>query len=214
MRLQRGFEGAAQHGVAAGAESFLPPQSKHSQNIGLAIDARLDPPDEAVAVQDRQHVVAPAALGLGDVHLPEVVESEEVAQQAPVPDQRIQRRDEGDLRRHAAWRLARRQLTLGLVEEVLVFGWDVPHLSPAFDLNRCELALSDQQLALWRPVDRPWSGSEPDLARAGGSQQAVGPVTRKQLVPALLVDRMALGQQVRWEQPLHQVVNAPVPVAA
>src|SRR5713226_5415309 len=173
--------------IAAQAEPLLPPESQHPQDAGLAVDARLDSPDEAVAVQDRKHVVAPAPLRFRDVDLPQVVEPEEVAQQPPVPHERIQRCDEGHLWRHAAGRLAGGQLALGLIEEPLVFSGDMPHLSPTCDLHRHELALREKALALWRTVDRPWSGTKPDLARARRSEQAVSAVPRQQLVPALLV---------------------------
>ena len=80
-------------------EPRLPPQARDSERAGPPLDARLDPADEAVAVQDRQDVVAPAPLRGGDVDLPDVVEAVEAAQEVAVPAQRVERRQERDARR-------------------------------------------------------------------------------------------------------------------
>ena len=67
------------------AEAVLPPDAQDAHRARRPVDARLDAADEPVAEQDRQHVVAPAPLGLGHVDLPDVVEAEEVAQQVAGP---------------------------------------------------------------------------------------------------------------------------------
>ena len=83
-------------GAPSGSKPSLPPQPEDAQGAGLAVDPRLDPADQPVAEQDRQDVVAPASLLLGDVDLPDVVEAVERAQEVAVPDVRIERGEEGD----------------------------------------------------------------------------------------------------------------------
>jgi hypothetical protein len=80
-------------------EAFLPPQPDHLHAVARAVDPRLDAADEPIAEQDRQHVPAPPPLGRRVEELPDVVELEQRAEEAAVPDQRIERREERDRRR-------------------------------------------------------------------------------------------------------------------
>src|ERR1035437_935730 len=84
-------------------EVRLPPQAPDPQSPRLAIDPGLDPTDEPVAEQDRQDVVTPAALLLGDVDLPDVVEAVQVAQEVAVPNEGIERRQEDHPGIAATW---------------------------------------------------------------------------------------------------------------
>ena len=77
-------------------EPSLPPHAEDAQDVRLPIDPRLDPTDQPIAVQDRQHVVAPASLLLRDVDLPDVIERVERAQELAVPDVRVERGQERD----------------------------------------------------------------------------------------------------------------------
>ena len=78
-------------------EVVLPPEAGDPENPRLAVDARLDPADEAIVEVERQDVVAPPSLGRRDVDLPEVVEAVEGAEEIAVPDERIERREKGRL---------------------------------------------------------------------------------------------------------------------
>ena len=55
-------------------EPLLPPHAEDPECVRPPIDPRLDPADQRVPEQDRQHVVAPAPLRRRDVDLPDVVE--------------------------------------------------------------------------------------------------------------------------------------------
>src|SRR5262245_50954710 len=70
-------------------EARLPERAEDPQDAVGPLDARLEPADEPVAVQDREDVVAPAALRGRDVDLPDIVEPEEPAQQLAVPGERV-----------------------------------------------------------------------------------------------------------------------------
>src|SRR4029453_1548873 len=52
-----------------------------------------------------------------------------------------------------------------------------------------------------------------DLVRPGGAKQAVAPVARHELVSELLARRMAVGEELRREQSLDEVVDPLVAVA-
>src|SRR6478736_3786536 len=64
------------------------------EDSGLAVRRRVDLPDQAVAVDDRQRVVAPAALGRRLVHLERVLEVEQLLGAAAVVDEPVERRQE------------------------------------------------------------------------------------------------------------------------
>ena len=65
---------------------------------GLAVEDRLDPADEAVAVEDREDVVAVLALRRRDVHLEPVEEVPERLGAVAVVDEAVERREEVDAR--------------------------------------------------------------------------------------------------------------------
>src|SRR5262249_42620415 len=77
-------------------EAVLPPDAENLYFAVFSLDARLDPPDEAVSEDDREHVVAPAAPGRREEALPDEVEVEQVREERGVPQQRVERRDERD----------------------------------------------------------------------------------------------------------------------
>src|SRR6266545_4489262 len=70
--------------------------SVHPQQPGLAVENRLDAPDQPVAAQDREDVVAVLALGLGDIHLEPVAEAPQRFGPLAVVDEPVERREKGD----------------------------------------------------------------------------------------------------------------------
>jgi hypothetical protein len=58
-------------------EAILPPEAEDPERAGGPVDPGFDPPNEAIAPQQRQDVVAPAATRGRNVDLPDVVEVEE-----------------------------------------------------------------------------------------------------------------------------------------
>ena len=115
---------------AARREAVLPPEAEHLHAAAGAVEARLDPADEAVAEEHRQHVPTPAPLGRRDEELPDVLELEQGSEQSPVPDQRIERRQECDGGR----RLRR------VLEQVDLRSEHEPLAAHVLDVNRNELA--------------------------------------------------------------------------
>src|ERR1041385_5201636 len=77
-------------------EPVLPPQAEHLDPAFLAIDAWLDSADEPVAEEDREDVVAPAALLRLEEPLPHELEVEQAGEQGGIPEKRVERRDERD----------------------------------------------------------------------------------------------------------------------
>src|SRR6187551_991691 len=77
---------------ATRCEAVLPPDVEHLDTAFVPVDARLDPADEAVSEDDRQHVPAPTPLGRRMEQLPHVVEIEQAPEKRAVPDQRVERR--------------------------------------------------------------------------------------------------------------------------
>jgi hypothetical protein len=59
-----------------------------------AFDLRVDPPDQAIAMQQRTDVPTPLPLRRGLVDLPHVIEVERVAHEVAVPQQRIERAED------------------------------------------------------------------------------------------------------------------------
>ena len=74
----------------------VPPRAEHLELPRLAVEARLDAADEAVAGEDRQDVVAVLALRLRHVHLEAVVEVEERLGPVAVVDEAVEGREERD----------------------------------------------------------------------------------------------------------------------
>src|SRR5205823_2103136 len=97
-------------------DPVLPPQADDPQDAGLAIELRFDAPDQLVAEQDREHVIAPPALPLGNIDLPDVVEIEQAPEEVAIPHQGIQRRQEGRSRRLPVWVQPMRDFACRLVE--------------------------------------------------------------------------------------------------
>src|SRR5207247_10962405 len=85
--------------LAPRIEALLPPEAVYAENAGVAIDARLDSTDEAVAEEDRQHVPAEAPFGRRMKELQREVEVEQGPQETTVPDKRIERREKRHGRR-------------------------------------------------------------------------------------------------------------------
>src|SRR3990170_4822176 len=139
MRLDGIDEGSQEAWRLEGIEPALRPGADDVEPITLAVDARLDPPDEPVAEQDGQDVVAPASLRAGDVDLPDVVEAEAGTQEVAVPGERVERREE----RHAGWpapgQLAGGDLPPGLLQERRLRGDHMSQAPDAIDLGRQQL---------------------------------------------------------------------------
>src|SRR5579884_1996666 len=91
-------------------EAVLPPDAEHRDAALVPVDSRLDPADEAIAVEDRKHVVAEAALRRGEETLPHVLEAEHAREKGCVPQQRVERGDERDRLRPVRRRLQQLQL--------------------------------------------------------------------------------------------------------
>ena len=151
---------------AARREPVLPPEVD-DLHPGLGpVDARLDPADEAIAEEDRQHVPTPAPLGRREEELPDVVEPEQRPEQAPVPHERIERRQECDGRRRLRGRSS--CATSSREHEALP--------AHALDLDRNELAPFDQLLAQCLPtrvLRKAWIG----LGRPDAAEHVVPPLT-------------------------------------
>ena len=64
------------------------------ERAGLAVGLGVELPDEPVVVEDRQRVVAPAALVLGFVHLEDELEAEELLGAHPVVDEPVERAEQ------------------------------------------------------------------------------------------------------------------------
>src|SRR5437773_1261210 len=172
---------------AARREAVLPPDIEHV-HAGLGpVDPRLDPADEAVAEHDRQDVPAPTALGGWQEELPHVVEVEQAAEEAAVPNQGI----EGGKERDGGRRLRRRLQQLDVLSE------DEALAAHARDLDWNELAALDELLAqdvpprVLRPLRVRLRGAETaeDVSTAADAEQTVGTVPRQELVPELLFQR-------------------------
>src|ERR1051325_10673160 len=66
----------------------------HAEDARLAVGGRVELPDQAVAVENREGEVAPAALGRRLVHLERVFEVEELLRADAVVDETVERRQE------------------------------------------------------------------------------------------------------------------------
>ena len=217
---QRRHEGR----VPEGLEGILPPDVEDPQRAGAAVDPRLDPADEPVAVEERQDVVAPATPRGGDIDLPDVVEAVQGAEQLPVPGQRVERRQEG----HAGRLVLRGArgvpvigLGLGLREQLELGAEHVATPTHPFHGDRHEGAVGHElveELSARRSVrmlrvgGRP-AGPAPEFRPSAAAEQPMTAVARQQAVLELLPLGWSQGQQVSRIEPLHQVVDAPVPLA-
>jgi hypothetical protein len=66
----------------------------HLELIRLAVALRIKPPNQPPVVEDGQHEVPELPLGLGDVHLELVAESEQPLRALAVIDERVERRQQ------------------------------------------------------------------------------------------------------------------------
>src|SRR5205085_11212368 len=138
-------------------------------------------------------------------------ELEQGREQAAVPDQRVERREERDRRR----RLGRRREQLDLVAQ------DEALAAHALDLDGNQLALGDELLAERRPsrVPRPVGtrlrGAEAveDVPAAADAEEPVRPEARAELVPQLVLQRDVALEHLARQQSLEEVVVAAVAVA-
>src|SRR5439155_13080459 len=139
-----------------------------------------DPADEAVLEGDREHVIAPTALGRREKDLPHVVEGEQVREEGGVPQQRVEWGDERD----GGGRLRRR------LQQREFLGEDEALAAHALDVEGHERAELDQLLAEF-VAPRPLRGrlrrgdAVERAAGAAGAEQAVSAVPRQELVPEL-----------------------------
>ena len=148
-----------------------------------AVDARLDPAHEPVAEEHRQHVPAPTPLRRRHEELPHIVELEQGSEEAPVPDQWIERGQECD----GGWRLR------GSFQQSDLLLQHVALAAHRLDLDGNELAVGDQLLAQCRSARMPgppqvWFGgaeASVDVAAAADAEEAVGTVPREELVSEL-----------------------------
>src|SRR5687768_7813215 len=193
-------------------ESLLPPEPEHLYASGSAVDARLDAAGQPVAEEDRQHVPAPPPLGRRVEELPDVVELEQRTEEAAVPDQRIERREE----RNRGRRLRRRFEQSDLVAE------DEALAAHALDLDGNEVAVLNELIAergsarMPRPPRVGLRGAEAaeDVSSAADAEQAVRAVARVELVAQLFWQRDISPKQLRREQSLEEVVVPTVAVAS
>ena len=102
--------------VDVAAHARLGCEAADAQHALRAVGLQVGAAEEAVACEERQHVVAVNALVLALVDLDHVLEAEEPLEQRPVPDQVVERADEHrrrgravELRRPAGRRTARRR---------------------------------------------------------------------------------------------------------
>ena len=205
VRAQRGRELVDEAGLVQRLEAVLPPEAEHADRSRLALDPRLDPPDETVAPEQRQDVVAPAPLRLRDVDLPEIVEVPQAAQQVAVPDERVERGEERDPGDDG----------LGVGENCRFLGQDHPVALDTLDRDRQQQSVLDQLVAQPVALRRRARRADPDLlVPAAHPEQPVRAVPGQELVLQLLVLRAPLREQLGREQALREVVQAPVAVAA
>ena len=210
---QRSREAVRGHRV----EARLPPYLQHPERPCAPVDARLDPPDESVAEEHRQDVIAPPSFRRRDVHLPDIVEVVQRAQEGAIPDERIQWRQEGD-RRVAGRNGARRD---NRIQDVPFLGEQEPFAAYPLHDDRDQRAILDESLQQFatgrrsRSIRRASrrSGPVPQLGTPRASEEAVRPVARQELVATLLALGSPLGEQRRGEEALDEVVHPPVPVA-
>ena len=88
------------------ADLRLRREPPHAQDALGTVGLQVGATEEAVAGQERQHVVAVDALVLALVDLDHVAEAEHALEERPVPDEVVERADEHRRRRRA--RRARR----------------------------------------------------------------------------------------------------------
>ena len=169
----------------------------------VPVDPRLDPADEAVAEDDREHVIAPTALRRREEALPHVLEVEQAREEGGVPQQRVERGDERDgggsaPAAPAAARAPRR-------------GRGACRARPRPRRARARRARPAPCAASLRSGGFGDAGER--AAGAAGAEQAVGAVPGQELVPELFSLRHLVREHLGREQPFEEVVVPEVAVA-
>src|SRR5438067_2793806 len=90
-RVEEGGEAAERAVERHGLRPGLPVHGVDAKDAGLAIENGVDAPDQAIAAQNRQHVVAVLALRLRHVHLEPVVKPEQRLGPVTVVDEAVER---------------------------------------------------------------------------------------------------------------------------
>ena len=188
---------------AARREAVLPPDAEDLHAGSVAVDPRFDPADDAVAEEDREHVVAPTALRRREKALPHVVEVEQAREEGGIPQQRVERGDERNGKRRLWRRLQEREL----------FSEDEALAAHALDVDGHERTELDQFVAQLVARSRRSDAGE-RAAGAAGAEQAVGAVPRQERVPKPFSLRHLVRKHLGREQPFEEVVVPEVAVAA
>src|SRR5690349_7331460 len=118
-------------------KAVLPPDVENLHARVVAVDSRLETPDQSVAEDDGQDVPAPPPLFGRHEELPHVVEAEQVAEQPAVPDHRIERREECDRGGRLRW----------ILEQADLVTEDEPLAAHALDVDRDHVSALDELLA-------------------------------------------------------------------
>src|SRR3954469_12669811 len=92
-RSRSGREPALELGQRLVQPRGVAPGVQHLERAGLAVEARLGAPDDLVADEQRQDVVAVLALRLRDIHLQPVAEAPEGLRAVAVLDETVERRE-------------------------------------------------------------------------------------------------------------------------
>ena len=88
------------------------------ENRSFAVGLEIEPRNQLVSQQQREHEVPVLALRLGHVDLDAVVEAEEAQRTAAIPDERVERRQERGVRSRRTLRTRVRQRVRGLAPPV------------------------------------------------------------------------------------------------
>src|SRR3954454_3675452 len=185
--------GAREGLVEPAAHARLRREPLDLQHAASAVGLEIGPPDEAVADEERQHVVAVHALVRALVDLDQVLEAEEAAKKAAVPHQVVERRDENGGRRSAVERRVRH---------------DEDRRAAVVELDAAQAALAYERLDV-RPDALRAAGEAAVLGDPGPGQRAAAFDGPQRIGAAKLV----LGRDRRAEvavrdHPLRKVVEA------
>src|SRR5439155_4615057 len=157
-------------------EPILPPDIEHVHASLGPVDPRLDPADEAIPEKDRQHVPAPTALGRWEEELPYVLELEQAPEEAAIPDDWVERRDERDGRR----RVRRSCQQFGVLTDDKAFSADALHLDGKEITALDELFAQSVPSSVPRPARVRLRGSDAteDISATADTEQTVRAVPR------------------------------------
>ena len=92
--MRRARRAGSGRGPHAGRHVLLREHTLYPQHVRDTVVHRIEAPDEAVAVEDREHEVAELALRLRDVDLQAEPEAEQLLGAGPVVDQSVERRQQ------------------------------------------------------------------------------------------------------------------------